>query len=178
MNQGSIFISSFIVRCYFLLHECRRRVWRLAECVESSQQQTLCSFLPSDLFSYFPPPVLKQMATTGSKKGGKGAEKLTFSLNGGGMGRGDAAVTMQQRLWLFLSPILAKARFMTLRIPSYFSNSCTPWVVYLGLRAFLWSLSAWGLYDLQRTTRGSKKDTVLVLTSKSTAHLVLNKNTC
>lgn len=84
------------------------------------------------------------------------------------MGRGDAAVTMQQRLWLFLSPLPAKARFMTLRIPSYFSNSCTPWVVYLGLRAFVWCLSAWGFYDLQHTTRGNKKDTVFFLTSKST----------
>lgn len=82
------------------------------------------------------------------------------------MGHGDAAVTMQQRLWLFLSPLPAKARFMTLRIPSYFSNSCTPWVVYLRLRAFVWRLSARGFYDLQHT-RGNKKDIVFLSTSKS-----------
>lgn len=103
-----------------------------------------------------------------------GPEKLTFSLNGGGMGRGDAAVTMQQRLWLFLSPLPPKARFMTPRIPSYFSNSCTPWVVYLGLRAFLWSLSARGFYDLQHTTRGNQKDTVLVLTSETITQFLNN----
>lgn len=90
------------------------------------------------------------------------------------MGRGDAAVTMQQRLWLFLSPLPPKARFMTSRIPSYFSNSCTPWVVYLGLRAFLWSLSARGFYDLQHTTRGNKKDTVLVLTSETITQFLNN----
>lgn len=126
------------------------------------------------------------MATAGSKKKKKGGldakKKLTFSLNGGGMGRGDAAVTMQRRLWLFLSPLPAKARFMTLRIPSYFSNSCTPWVVYLGLRAFVWRLSAWGVCDLQHTTRGNRKDAVFLLTSKSLTcffFLKSNKiNTC
>lgn len=50
-------------------------------------------------------PSAKTNGNHGEQKGGgkKRAEKLTFSLNGGGMGRGDAAVTMQQRLWLFLS---------------------------------------------------------------------------
>lgn len=115
---------------------------------ESRWQQILCSFLPVDLFSYFPPPVLKQMATAGSKRGKK-AEKLTFSLNGGGMGRRDAAVTMQRRLGILLSSHPAKTRFMTSRIPSYFSSWCTLSVVYLGLRALQLSPSLWGFYDLQ-----------------------------
>lgn len=86
------------------------------------------------------------------REGKKRAEKLTFSLNGGGMGRRDAAVTMQGRLGLLLlslslTPRPAKTRFMTSRIPSYFSSWCTLWVVYLGLRAL--SPSLWGFYDLQ-----------------------------
>lgn len=89
---------------------------------------------------------------------------MTFSLNGGGMGRRDAAVTMQGRLGLLLSSHPAKTRFMTSRIPSYFSSWCTLWVVYLGLRALLLSPSLWGSYDLQwqHVTRGSKKGAVLL----------------
>lgn len=60
-------------------------------------------FFPLTYFLTFFPSV-KTNGNHGKQKGGeKRAEKLTFSLNGGGMGRGDAAVTMQQRLWLSLS---------------------------------------------------------------------------
>lgn len=114
------------------------------------------------------------MASTGSKKK-KRPEKLTFSLNGGGMGRRDAAVTMQGRLGLLLSSHPAKTRFMTSRIPSYFSSWCTLWVVYLGLRALLLSPSLWGFYDLQQqhATRGSKKRTLCYWSVKSTTWHIL-----
>lgn len=131
MNRESILHPSLLSTGVFFVNY---RIFGDPLSSESSWQQTLCSFLPVDLFSYFPPPVLKQMATAGSKRK-KWAEKLTFSLNGGGMGHGDAVVTMQGRLWLFLSPFPPKTRFMTSRIPSYFSNWCTLW-------GFIWD---WGL---------------------------------
>lgn len=43
------------------------------------------------------------MATTGSKQKKKGAEELTFSFNGGGTGRGEAAVRTQGRPALLVS---------------------------------------------------------------------------
>lgn len=49
---------------------------------------------------------------------------------------------------------------MTSPAPPYFSNWCTLWVVYLGLRALQLSLSVSSLCDLQHPTRGNKKDTV------------------
>lgn len=108
--------------------------------------QTLCSFLPVDLFPYFSPRVRTNGILLGAKIE---EEKLTFSLNGGGMGRRDAAVTMQGRPGLLLSSRPAKTRFMTSRRPSYFSSWCTQWVVYLGLRALTLSPSPRHFRDSQ-----------------------------
>lgn len=168
-NRESILYQSLLSTGVFFC--INLSIFRDSRSPGSSWQQILCSFLPVDLFSYFSPPALKQTATAGSKKeeGKKRAEELTFSLNGGGRGRGDASVTMQEKLHFFLSPLPTKARFMTSRIPSYFSKWCTLWVVYLGLRALLLGLSVWGFYDLQHATRGNKKDTVLFGTSPSSA---------
>lgn len=80
-------------------------------------------FFTVDSFSYFLSLLVKQIATAGSKKEEKGAEKLTFSLNEGGIGHREAAVTMQGRLRFFsLSLLSAKTRFMTSQTPPYFSN--------------------------------------------------------
>lgn len=93
---------------------------------------------------------------------------MTFSLNEGGTGHRDAAVTMQGKNYFFFSlarslarsTLHTKTRFMTSPAPPYFSNWCTLWVVYLGLRALQLSLSVSSLCDLQHPTRGNKKDTV------------------
>lgn len=113
--------------------------------------------------------------------GKKSKGKLTFCLNEGGTGHRDAAVTMQRKV-LFFSLLLAcsalytKTRFMTSPAPPYFSNWCTLWVVYLGLRALQLSLSVSSLRDLQHPTRGNKKDTVSSVWDICLVHACFHKS--